>query len=230
MGKFIDISGNKYGKLTVIEKVNKENKNITYWLCECECGNKKTISKPNLTTGHSKSCGCLAIESATGNKYGLKHNESKTRLYFIWQSMKQRCYDKNVNGYKYYGLRGIEICNDWLDYEKFSEWSKGNGYKNNLSIDRIDVNGNYEPENCRFITAKQQNRNKTTSVFITYFGIKKCVSEWSEILGIPQTTIHNRMKKHKDASVILNVGYLKKGIETATPEELNKLILDWGNK
>ena len=154
--KTIDITGNKYNMLTVI-KFNHSNKKSrkSYWLCKCECGNEKVICGNSLKTGNVKSCGCLLKRGNT--KHGLKH----TRLYDILCGMKRRCYNPNQPCYKNYGARGIKVCDEWLnDPKAFYDWSITHGYKDDLTIDRINVNGNYEPSNCKWVSIKEQGRNK----------------------------------------------------------------------
>ncbi len=154
MGKFIDLTGQKYGKLFVIERAeNKENRPA--WLCKCDCGNIVVVKGSNLRSGHTKSCGCFRIEKIT------THDKTHTRLYTIWHQMKERCYRESSRNYKYYGARGIRICNDWKnDFSKFYEWAMKNGYNDKLTIDRINTNGNYEPSNCRWATISEQNKNR----------------------------------------------------------------------
>lgn len=209
--KFIDMEGMQFGRLTVIKRVpTPKHLRVTHWECRCECGNLITTSRPNLITGHTTSCGCYALETKIGNKHRETHNESRTRLYHIWQSMKQRCYDKNHEGYEWYGGRDIKIYDEWMEYINFSKWAKANGYKTNLTIDRIDVNGNYEPNNCRWATIKQQNRNKTTTRYIELDGTKKSLGEWSEILDIPMNTIINRLDRGCDAKEALDTNYKRR--------------------
>lgn len=157
MSKIIDLTGKQFGRLTVIKECGRDNRGGKLWLCRCNCGNKEDIivKSYNLTHNHTRSCGCLVLERIT------KHNMYKTRLYSIWQDMKQRCYYKKSKYYKYYGGKGIIICEEWLDdFSKFAEWSYKNGYRDDLTIDRIDSKGNYEPNNCRWVTNTIQSLNK----------------------------------------------------------------------
>lgn len=211
MSRHIDMAGMKYGRLTILKRVpTPKHLRVTHWECECECGKRIITTRPNLITGHTKSCGCYALELITGNKYRETHNESRTRLYYIWQSMKQRCYDETLEKYNDYGGRGIKICNEWIEYANFAKWAKNNGYKNNLTIDRIDVNGDYEPSNCRWASMKVQNRNKTTTRYLELDGIKKSMAEWSELLDIPTSTIVNRLNRGCTDEEALNTNYRRR--------------------
>lgn len=158
MKKVIDLTNQKFGRLTVINfAYTKSHK--TYWNCQCECGKNTIVYSQKLKTGHTKSCGCYKREKTIKRNY--RHGLCKTRLYSIWHDMNTRCYYKNTDFYKYYGGRGIRICDDWkYDFVNFYNWSISNGYKDNLSIDRINVNGNYEPNNCRWATNLEQALNK----------------------------------------------------------------------
>lgn len=184
----IDLIGQKFGRLTVIEKIGARKKpcgkTIMIWKCKCDCGNITEASTNALRSGEKISCGCFrkdreikrtrTSDSQIRNvkDYGTgefmqiictEHGLSRTRLYNIWQAMKTRCYNKNHKFYKDYGGRGVKICDEWQhDFMSFRKWAINNGYKDGLTIDRIDVNGNYEPSNCRWATMSVQNKNKRT--------------------------------------------------------------------
>lgn len=179
-----DISGKRFGKLIAIKISDEKGK----WLCRCDCGKEKTIYRCHLMTGKTKSCGCYNSELT--KKRLTRHGDciggKITRLYRIWESMISRCEGKYKCKYseKYYRNKGIKVCNRWHDYTEFKKWALENEYTDNLSIDRIDNNGNYEPSNCRWVTLKEQGRNKGNNKVIEINGEKKCLIEWCEIYHI----------------------------------------------
>lgn len=149
MGTVIDLTGRRYGRLVVIKRGPNDSMGRTVWECLCDCGNQKAIRATSLAQGLTKSCGCL--------RHGLRG----TRLYTIWADMKQRCGNPNNNRFRIYGARGISVCEEWArDFKSFYDWAMSHGYRNDLSIDRIDSDGNYEPLNCRWATASEQNSNR----------------------------------------------------------------------
>jgi hypothetical protein len=194
------IIGIKFGKLTLIKEVNSSFKpsgqRKRMVLCKCDCGNENVIQLYSITSGNTKSCGCyISEQSSLRNK---KHGESdKTKEYRTWQSIKRRCYNINNEKYKNYGGRGIKICDRWLhSFENFLE-DIGRSPSIKHSIDRIDVNGNYEPNNCRWATQKEQCNNRSNNHYITYNSYTRTIAEWSEIYNISQFTLLARVNKNK---------------------------------
>lgn len=188
----IDMKGKRFGRLVVIEEAFKRKGKI-YWKCLCECGQTTFVTTSNLRSGQIKSCGCLQRELAI--KTQLTHGQSKTKLYKIWESMKRRCVSPKVERYSSYGGRGISVCEEWQRFEPFFEWAIENGYQDGLSIDRIDVDGNYEPVNCRWVTLKEQSNNKTNSRYVELYGEKKTISEIAEQYKLPYEMVYQRITK-----------------------------------
>lgn len=193
----IDLTGKRFGRLTVNKLLKTEN-NVAVWECKCDCGTLTTASTYLLTSGKKKSCGCLkneVIQKGTNLKHG-KHNE---RLYKTWCGIKARTSNPNEKSYKNYGARGVKVCKEWKEsFESFYRWSLSNGYCEDLTIDRIDVNGDYCPENCRWATKTEQQRNKRNTIKVTLFGIEKPLAEWCEILNIKYRTPYLNLRKGKE--------------------------------
>lgn len=182
MSKPIDLIGKKFGRLTVIERLENNSRGGTVWNCQCDCGNIKIADGERLRLGKVKSCGCLLMDVARVKNF--KHGLHGSKIYNVWKGMKQRCYYKNHIEYPDYGARGIIVCEEWLnDFQSFYDWSMKNGYKDGLTIDRINTNGNYEPSNCRWVTQKVQSNNKRSSLFVIYKGKRMTVKELSEETG-----------------------------------------------
>lgn len=158
MGNFIDLTGQKFGRLTVIKR-GENIDNHAGWICQCECGNIVNVNGKYLREGKTTSCGCYHNELL--RERSLTHGKTHTRLYRIWANIISRCCNSNVDCYEYYGGRGISICDEWKNnFENFYEWSINNGYNEQLTIDRINNDGNYEPSNCRWVTMKEQCKNR----------------------------------------------------------------------
>lgn len=201
MTKLIDLAGQKFGKLTVIKLYSKKP---TKWLCKCICGVETVVDTRNLISGHTKSCGCSRHKTPSNATHKLRQH----KLYNVWNGIKQRCNNPNNNRYKDYGGRGISICKEWNDnFKSFYDWAYANGYNENAeygkcTIDRINVNGNYEPNNCRWIDIKTQSNNRRNNHLITYNGEAKTIAEWSRILNIKRTTILERLNKKWEISKV----------------------------
>lgn len=204
-----DLVGKKFGRLTVTSYSHTNEKGRAVWNCKCECGNSIKVSSSYLLSHETKSCGCLVKEVSRkqalirnkGNKFGLKHGKHEFKLYKVWKSMNGRCNCPTNSQYEYYGGRGIEVCSQWKNnFNAFYEWGMTNGYnekasKGECTIDRIDVNGDYEPSNCRWVNLKVQANNKRNNRKITFNGITKNLCEWAEITGIRAETIRTRIDK-----------------------------------
>lgn len=255
---FKDLTGEKFGKLTVCEYVGKDDKGRSLWRCVCDCGNEKILYTNALTSGHTKSCGCLypKAEDLTGKRFGklvvvkrssdtfdkagrkyitwecqcdcgnttyvttnnllgkttscgcflksiagqqtIKHGYRKTRLYRIYNGMKQRCNNPNHIQYKDYGGRGIAVCDEWNKSDglkSFAEWAYENGYEENLTIERKDVNGNYCPENCCWVPLSEQPKNTRRNVFVEYGGEKMTLTDFSRKTGIDHRKVSRYLKR-----------------------------------
>lgn len=186
--KITDLTGQRFGLLKVIEKAGSNNGVI--WLCQCDCGNRCTVRADNLKSGRTESCGCKA------NRIRNAEPIDK-RIVRIWAGMHTRCYNKNVNFYKNYGGRGIKMCDEWIGENgcrHFYEWAMKNGYADNLTIDRIDNDGNYEPSNCRWATVEEQSNNKRNSIKLLYKGKEVTIKELRYIFGVSKTPIYQSYK------------------------------------
>lgn len=194
MGALVDLTGRRFGKLTVLERVGFKSHN-TQWLCVCDCGNTTVAGRGNLLNGHTKSCGCLKHCKAVNRTHG----KSKTRLYYVWWNMLNRCYNDKVRDFPNYGGRGITVCQEWQDsFQAFNDWAAANGYidtakRGEYTLDRIDVNGNYEPSNCRWVTIKEQTNNKRSNHVVVFCGETLTLTQLAETTGIPYKTLHKRI-------------------------------------
>ena len=194
-GRIDDLTGQKFGKLTVVSLYSMSP---TKWLCKCECGKDTIVSACHLKDG------CLRTSP--------RHPKEWKRIFSIWRHMKSRCYDENVREYKWYGKKGVTMCDEWLNsFETFFNWSISNGYKENLTIDRIDCNGNYCPENCRWTTKYVQDRNKTSNTWITYNNETMVMSDWAKRYNINSATLYSRIfERNWSIEDALNIPTLNK--------------------
>lgn len=189
--KRADLLGTRFGRLVVVKDLGSNEIGHALWLCKCDCGNEYQATTNHLHFGNINSCGCLKLEG--NNK---KHGQSESRIYQTYRGMKDRCFNKNSVRYETHGARGISICDEWLGkdgFENFYKWAMENGYREDLTIDRIDNDGNYEPSNCRWADNITQCNNKTTNVLVTYDGETHTVAEWARIVGIKYGTLYARL-------------------------------------
>lgn len=185
--------GKKYGHLTALSfsHINKKGHQMWWFECDCKDHTKKQIVASFVLTGHTTSCGCRANDGHNNYRHGL----CRDRIYRIYHHMIERCYKPSCKEYKNYGERGVKVCDEWREsFLAFNKWAIENGYKDNLTIDRIDVNGNYEPSNCRWTTQKIQQNNRRNNHIITIDGVSHTISEWGEITGVGCDNIYARLK------------------------------------
>lgn len=185
MSKLMDITGETYGRLTVISRAANSKRGLTRWVCSCGCGNKTTVNGGDLKLGKTKSCGCL------NKDLNKTHGMTGTHIYFVWRSMRNRCNSKSNPYYSCYGGRGIKVCERWNSLENFiadmGEPEKG------MTLDRIDNNGDYKPSNCRWATQAQQNRNYRRNINISFNGKTQCLTDWANEIGISAPALKYRL-------------------------------------
>ncbi|WP_270207323.1 hypothetical protein [Streptococcus anginosus] len=184
-----DLTSRQFGFLKVLRRsLDKGNgkKPVVKWECRCKCGNIITVKSDSLLSNHTISCGCKKIIHGKSNK---------ERLYQTWKNMRQRCNNPNRSDYPRYGGRGVRICNEWNEYSNFRAWALSNGYADNLSIDRIDVNGNYEPSNCRWVDNFVQANNVRNNRMITFKNNTYTMAEFARKIGISYSTLQHRLDR-----------------------------------
>ena len=201
MRKCRDLTGERFGRLVVIGAAPRSWDNRIMWRCLCDCGKETTVESYTLTSGHSKSCGCLLSDKTIARC--TTHGETKTRLHRIWMQMRGRCNSPTNPSYKNYGGRGIKVCDEWNNYIAFATWAREYGYQDDLTIDRIDNDGNYEPTNCRWVDRKTQNRNKRNNRYVEYTGDKKTIADWCDATGISSSAIRRRIDCGWDVGLAL---------------------------
>jgi hypothetical protein len=199
-----DITGREFNRLTVLGYAGKNKHNNNLWNCRCKCRNEIIVESHSLICGNTKSCGCLQKEKATitllnmSMTHGLSRdkNHQKTRLYRIWAGIRTRCLNSNDKTFKNYGQRGICICNEWKNnFKVFHDWAIANGYSDNLTIERINNDGDYEPSNCKWADDIEQANNKRTSRIITFNGMAKTLSQWAKYYNINYNMLFERLKR-----------------------------------
>ncbi|MBO5663596.1 MAG: hypothetical protein J6V82_04430 [Clostridia bacterium] len=192
--KYLDLTGQRYGRLVAIKRITRPSQmknRSAWWLFKCDCGAEFKTNANNVRSGRIKSCGCWQRERL------LTHGKTGTKLFGIWCGMRQRCSDVNNRDFQRYGGRGITVCDEWqTDFRPFYNWAIASGYADSLTIDRIDVNGNYEPSNCRWATRKEQANNRRTNIYLTYEGDTFTLAQWAERTGIAGDTLSKRLYRH----------------------------------
>lgn len=207
MARLNNLTGNRYGRLVVIKRANDyitpSGRHYVQWLCRCDCGNTTIVIGDALVRHKTKSCGCYRNDKNT-EKFSTHGESNNNKLYGVWCSMKTRCYNRNSQYYSHYGGRGITVHDSWRNnYIEFKEWAIKNGYQEGLTIDRIDVNGNYCPENCRWVDRSAQANNRRSNILCTLNGETHNLTEWSKITGISYSKLNQRFHAGWDVKRML---------------------------
>lgn len=223
----IDMTGQHYGRYTVLEYIGQNKDHKAVWKCRCECGTIKNVSGKDLRSGNTKSCGCYNRDKAMQNPalWKPKHGLSKHPLHQVWSDIKTRCYNKKDRSYKWYGARGIKLCDVWMDFKAFYEWSIKNGYENGLTLDRINPNGNYSPDNCRWVGMKIQQNNRRNNKMLNINGVSKTMSEWADEYDVNYRLVKSRIRAGWTPEKALS--QRKQDIKTITIGEETKTINEW---
>jgi len=196
MRAFIDLTGQRFGRLVVVGRADPacDKHGTARWRCLCDCGNEKDVRGSDLRRGRTTSCGCLQKERVRAAH--TIHGQCYSRLYSIWTNMHTRCENPHSTNYDNYGGRGVSVCEEWHDFANFMQWAERTGYQENLTLDRIDVNEGYNPVNCRWITMAEQQRNRRNNIKITYHGVTRCLSDWAATFGIKVVTLWQRIFRY----------------------------------
>lgn len=205
--KYTELSGKRFGKLLVLRRVNRteDGDHAPIWECKCDCGNMTKVKSGNLMNGKTNSCGCIRRESTSElGRSRRVYSEAEKRLRSIWTDMLRRCEKPSNKDFRNYGARGIVVCNEWHSFDTFKEWSFENGYASSLSIDRVDVNGNYSPSNCKWATVTEQANNKRNTQFVNYNGEKISVANLSREKGVSYPTLLSRIKAGWDVETAVS--------------------------
>ena len=202
-----NLLGQRFGRLVVIDEAPNSANSSTLWCCKCDCGNEMITRAANLKSGHVKSCGCFRREVIA--KRSTSHGGSNSRIYGIWRKMIARCENQKNENYRRYGARGVRVCAEWHDFTNFRDWAEKAGYTDMLSIDRIDVNGDYEPSNCRWADAKTQSNNRRSNNLITIGIETRTFAEWCAISGVKYKTAHRRLETGHTIEEVFSKGRLK---------------------
>ncbi len=219
-----DLLGQTFGRLCVVSEYGRNRNRNVLWECRCSCGNKTYVTTHDLNCGHTRSCGCLKTEETIkrNTREGQAKRSNDLYLYKVWAAMKQRCLNPNNKRYHDYGGRGITISESWMEYDEFYAWAIEHGYKRGLDIDRIDNNKGYSPDNCRFVTRKQNCRNKRDNRFITLMGQTRVLQEWCDIFGLDSKVVSHRISRgtsHEEA--------ITRGL---SPDKLSAMMEAWDGK
>jgi len=197
MAKKADLAGQRFGRLLVLYDTGERKDKRVVWRCKCDCGNEVDAVSHDLTSGDTRSCGCYQRErvAEAHTTHGMVRHGKRHPVYGVWAAILTRCENPNAKCYKNYGGRGIAVCEEWHDPAVFIDWALAHGWKKGLSIDRIDNNGNYEPDNCRWVTSKENNRNRRSNHLISFDGKVQTMAEWADELNISYHALKHRINE-----------------------------------
>lgn len=227
MSKHADITGQRFGKLVVIREVPRDQIQKRSWECLCDCGKTVFLETGNLTTGNTKSCGCLRLESVRESglkrrKYHGNYKGSRPRLYNTWINMNRRCHNPEFVDYPRWGGRGVTVCDEWRhDFQAFLTWAESNGWAEGLTLDRIDNDGPYSPENCRWATRYEQANNKRDTLMFEYEGELHSLAEWARLYNLEYESLMYKVKQGTSFGVALNTATRKD--KSIAPKNTKKL-------
>ncbi|MBA2878048.1 putative transcriptional regulator [Anoxybacillus kamchatkensis] len=229
MGRLIDLTNKKFGRLSVVRRGENDKRGEARWVCLCECGNTTVVNGYNLRKGITKSCGCYGRKRTSETK--KTHGLTKTRIYGIWNNMKDRCYNTNNEAFERYGGKGISVCDSWKnDFSEFYKWAMENGYREDLTIDRIDNKKGYSPENCRWATTKEQSNNRENVHEVTYKGKTQTLSEWADELNIPYEVLYKRFYKGMPLDKVFDTEIKTNNQRSITYNGETKNIRQWAKE
>lgn len=228
----IDLTGKTFGDLTAIKYLGRVNSsNNTYWLCRCSCGVEKVVVGYSLRNGYSKSCGRYHEDHSSNHKL-YRHGSASSRLYSIWAKMKQKCYSNNPNYYVKHQSKSIQVCKEWKEsFVSFQTWATANGYEDHLTLDRIDLDKNFEPSNCKWVLLKDQQTTKGTKVLYEIDGIKKTTAQWAKELGISKSELYAKYHYgYRTREEILNKSPYAKNAVLIEIEGETRSLSEWSRK
>lgn len=213
MAKLMDLTGQRFGRLVALKYEGRTKSYQSRWLVLCDCGNQTIVLAGALKSKKTQSCGCLQRERTSKAKttHGLYHDQNRRRskLNRVWCTMKERCQNPNSKSFKDYGGRGITICDEWQKYQPFFVWAMLHGYQEGLQIERMNNDGNYEPDNCRWATKKEQGKNKRNNITISFNGKTQILREWADELQVDRRLLEARVKRGWPPERILTVRKMK---------------------
>jgi len=226
MVKRLDLMGQKFNRLTVIGVAENSKAGKSRWVCRCDCGNTSIVTGSDLKNGHIRSCGCLKDE--INSTIHTVHGMTQDPIHACWNNMKQRCQNPKASGYPLYGGRGIRVCDEWQDFQTFYGWAVSHGYEEGLTIERIDVNGNYCPENCTWIPKSEQNNNTRQNHYLTYDGRTMPLNQWAREIGITSASLRYRIRAGWDEGRIFTEGAKRNELIEYRGEK--KSIKEWADE